>query len=71
MRVTSPIGDLPFEVTGVRREGRGLVVDGRLGAWRSQIHVGAGDVPMLVRAMRGPLAAAGAAVAIAVILRRR
>jgi hypothetical protein len=71
VRVTSPIGDLPFEVTAVRREGRELVVEGSLGAWRSQIHVGAGDVPMLARALRGPLAAAAVAAAAVVVLRRR
>jgi hypothetical protein len=71
VRVTSPIGDLPFEVTAVRREGRELVVEGSLGAWRSQIHVGAGDLPMIVRAVRGPLAVAGVAVAAAAVLRRR
>jgi hypothetical protein len=71
MRVTSPIGDLPFEVTAVRREGRELVVEGSLGAWRSQIHVGAGDVPMLARALRAPLAAAGIGIAALVLLRRR
>ena len=34
MRVRSPIGDLPFTVTGVRRGGEGIVVEGELGAWR-------------------------------------
>jgi hypothetical protein len=67
--VSSPIGDLPFEVTRVRREGRELVVEGLLGTWRSQIHVGAGDLPMLARALRGPIAAAAAA-ALAVRLAR-
>jgi hypothetical protein len=71
MRVTSPIGDLPFEVTAVRRDGRELVVEGSLGAWRSQIHVGAGDLPMLARAVRGPLVGAGLAAAALVLLRRR
>jgi hypothetical protein len=70
MKVSSPIGDLPFEVTGVRREGRELVVDGLLGTWRSRIHVGVEDVPMLARAVRVPLAA-GASAAIAVYLLRR
>ena len=72
MRVSSPIGDLPFEVTAVRLEGRELVVEGLLGTWRSRIHVGVEDVPMLARALRVPLAAgASAAVAVLWIRRRR
>jgi len=71
VRVTSPIGDLPFEVEAVRIEGRELVVDGRLGAWKSQIHVEAADMPMLVRALRVPLAAVAAAGLAAYVVGRR
>jgi hypothetical protein len=72
VRVSSPIGDLPFEVTGVRIEGRELVVEGLLGTWRSRIHVGLGDAPMLARAMRAPLAtAAVGALAVHLVRRRR
>jgi len=44
MRVRSPIGDLPFRVIAIRRDGRELVIHGELGAWRSEVRVGAGDV---------------------------
>ncbi len=44
MRVRSPIGDLPFKVTAIRRDGRELVIHGELGAWRSEVRVGADDV---------------------------
>ena len=71
MRVTSPIGDLPFEVEAVRIEGRELIVDGRLGAWQSRIHVEAADVPMLARALRLPLAAVAAAGLAAILVGRR
>jgi hypothetical protein len=71
MRVTSPIGDLPFAVEAVRLEGRELVVEGRLGAWESRIHVGPEDVPMLARALRVPLAAVAAAGLSAYLLGRR
>lgn len=71
MRVTSPIGDLPFEVEAVRIEGRALVVDGRLGAWKSRIHIDAADVPMLVRALRVPLTAVAAAGLAAYVVGRR
>ena len=71
MRGRSPIGDLPFTVTGVRRGGEGLIVDGELGAWPSQVEVGPGDVPMLAKALRGPLVAAAVVGATALILARR
>jgi hypothetical protein len=71
MRVRSPIGELPFTITAVRREGRGVVVEGELGAWRSQIEIEAADIPMLARALRRPLAVAAVASAVIVIVRRR
>jgi hypothetical protein len=71
VRVSSPIGDLPFEIEGVRLEGRELVVEGRLGAWESRIHVGPQDVPMLARALRVPLAAVAAAGLAAYLAGRR
>ncbi len=70
MRVRSPIGDLPFTVTGVRLEGARVVVDGELGAWRSQVTVSAEDVPQLARALRKPLIGLAAATAAIVVLRR-
>jgi hypothetical protein len=70
VRVSSPIGDLPFEITGVRIEGREVVVEGLLGTWRSCIHIGPGDAPMLARALRGPLAAGFAAVVVVHLARR-
>jgi hypothetical protein len=72
MRVRSPIGDLPFTVTGFSRgENGAIVVEGELGAWESQVEVGLGDVPMLARALRGPLVAAALVAAAAVIATRR
>ncbi len=73
MRVQSPIGDLPFTVTAVRLKDGELVVEGELGAWRSQIFLSPGDVPMLARALRKPLLAAAAVgvVVVAVAARRR
>lgn len=67
----SPIGDLPFTLTGVRRDGAHLVVDGELGAWPSRIEIGAADVPGLVAVARRPLALAAAAAALVLLLRRR
>jgi hypothetical protein len=71
MRVRSPIGDLPFTVTGVRVRDRELVVDGELGTWRSQIEISAADIPMLARALRTPLLGAAAVGVVVIALRRR
>ncbi len=49
MRVRSPIGDLPFRITSIRRDGRELVIGGELGAWRSEVRVGAGDIKDVAR----------------------
>ena len=48
-----------------------MVVEGELGTWRSRIEVGAEDLPMLGRALRGPLIAAGLGLAGIALLRRR
>jgi hypothetical protein len=71
MRVRSPIGDLPFAVTAVRVEDRELVIDGELGAWRSQINVSASDVPMIARALKKPLIVAVAVGVATIAVRRR
>lgn len=71
MKVTSPIGELPFVVQGVSLHDGHVVVHGELGAWRSRIEVGAEDLPMLGRALRGPLIAAGLGLAAGIALLRR
>ena len=74
MKVTSPIGELPFTVRSVSLEGRHMVVEGDLegdlGTWPSRIEVGVEDLPMLARAFRGPLVAAGIGVIALAVLRR-
>jgi uncharacterized protein (UPF0212 family) len=70
MKVTSPIGELPFTVRSVSLEGHHVVVEGELGAWRSRIEVGAEDLPMLGRALRGPLVAAAIGLVALTFLRR-
>jgi hypothetical protein len=49
MRVRSPIGDLPFRITGIRREGRVLIIYGELGTWRSEVRIGGEDVRAVAR----------------------
>ena len=70
MRVTSPIGELPFTVRSVSLHRGQIVVEGELGAWRSRIEVGRNDVPMLARALKRPLIGVAVAAAAIVVLRR-
>ena len=70
MKVTSPIGELPFTVRSVTLEGRHMVVEGDLGSFTSRIEVGAEDLPMLAHAFRGPLVVAGIGVIALAVLRR-
>jgi hypothetical protein len=67
MRVSSPIGDLPFTPERIRVSRGGIDVDGSMGAWPAHVHVDAADLPRLARLL--PLrviAAAGAVAALAV-----
>jgi hypothetical protein len=49
MRVSSPIGDLPFEAQHLRLSRRGLDIDGAMGAWPAHVHVDCRDLPALAR----------------------
>lgn len=48
MRVSSPIGEFPFNVERVRWRD-GLRVDGRLGTWRVHVRLEAADLRQLAR----------------------
>lgn len=58
MRVSSPIGDLPFEPRRLRYASKGLEIEGVMGAWPAKVQVDASDVPAIVRMVRVPLAVA-------------
>lgn len=49
MKVSSPVGDFPFEVKRLGVEGRKLIVHGFMGAWPARVEIGPEDVPQLVR----------------------
>ncbi len=57
MRVSSPVGDFPFEPSSLRLEAGALVVDGSMGAWPATVHVELSDVPTLLRLVPRPLLA--------------
>ena len=49
MKVSSPIGELPFEPRRVRVSRRGLDIDGAMGAWPAHVHIDFSDLPPLAR----------------------
>jgi hypothetical protein len=55
MKVSSPVGDFPFEVRAVTLEGRTLIVQGSMGAWPARVEVGPDDIPRLLRLIPTPV----------------
>lgn len=56
MKVSSPIGDLPFEPRTLKVRGRGLEMQGVMGAWPARVQIDLGDVVPMVRLVAKPLA---------------
>ena len=65
MRVSSPIGDLPFEPRALRIRNGGLEIEGAMGAWPAHVAIGLRDVPAVLRLIATPAALAAAALAVA------
>lgn len=57
MKVSSPVGDFPFQPTSMRFQDGGLVVEGAMGAWPATIQVGPSDVLVVVRILPRSLVA--------------
>ena len=57
MKVSSPVGDFPFEARRLRYEDRALVLEGSMGAWPAEIRVATEDAPLLVRLVPWPILA--------------
>ena len=57
MKVSSPVGDFPFEANELGIEGGNLVVRGSMGAWPARVEIGPEDVPRLVRLIPAPVLA--------------
>ena len=67
MRVSSPIGELPFEPTQLRYRGGTLEMDGRMGEWPARVVIEPSDLPPLLRLVRKPALVVSAAAAITVL----
>jgi hypothetical protein len=64
VRVSSPIGDLPFEPRALRLRNGGLEIDGVMGAWPAQVSIGLDDAPAVLRLLAKPAAILAAVVAV-------
>jgi hypothetical protein len=67
MRVSSPIGDFPFNVATIRVADNGLVVEGEMGAWPASVHVEASDVVAVARAVPKPVWLVGFSVLVVLV----
>jgi hypothetical protein len=67
MKVSSPVGDFPFELTRMRIRGHKLVIEGSMGAWPAQIEVHARDIAQLARMVPPPVWVIGALATLALV----
>jgi hypothetical protein len=72
MKVSSPVGEFPFEPDRLSREGTRIALEGRMGAWPARVEFGPEDGLRFAR-LAGPALALPAVgmVVIAALLRRR
>ena len=68
MKVSSPVGDLPFEVTRWGWKQRTIVLEGAMGAWPARIVIYPRDAPKLLKLFRGPLIVLGAIIFVLLLL---
>jgi hypothetical protein len=47
MKVSSPIGELPFEPRRVTVSRAGIEIEGAMGAWPAHVHIDVADLPAL------------------------
>ena len=64
VKVSSPIGDLPFEPRELSVQDGGIEIRGVMGAWPAHVRIGASDLPALARLLAKPAAAAAVGVVI-------
>jgi hypothetical protein len=67
MKVSSPVGDFPFEADEIGLERGHLVVRGSMGAWPARVEIGPEDVPRLIKLIPSSALAATGLLLIAVV----
>jgi hypothetical protein len=64
MKVSSPIGELPFEPRKLTVRPGGIQIEGAMGAWPAYVQIDARDLPALARLLARPAAVTAAATVI-------
>lgn len=64
MKVSSPIGELPFEPRKLTVRPGGIQIEGAMGAWPAYVQIDARDLPALARLLARPAAVTAAAAVI-------
>jgi hypothetical protein len=67
MKVSSPVGEFPFEPRRIELQDGGVVVHGSMGAWPATVRVDPADIPSLIRVVPWPVWAT--LLGVAVIIR--
>jgi hypothetical protein len=55
MKVSSPVGDFPFDPKRLEISSTGLVLHGEMGAWPATVRVDLSDVPALMALIPRPI----------------
>jgi hypothetical protein len=56
VKVSSPIGELPFELRKMSVRSDGIKIEGMMGAWPARVQIEPRDLPALVRLLAKPAA---------------
>lgn len=68
MKVSSPIGELPFTPKKLRLRGKAIEMEGVMGAWPARVQVTLADVPSLLRVLLVPILVTVVLVAVVVVV---
>ena len=64
MKVSSPIGELPFKLRKLTVRSDGIKIEGAMGAWPAHVQIEPRDLPALARLLAKPAAVTAAATVI-------
>jgi hypothetical protein len=71
MKVSSPIGELPFELRKMTVRSDGIKIEGMMGAWPARVQIEPRDLPALVRLAAKPAAVTVIVAGLASLATRR
>ncbi len=71
MKVSSPVGEFPFEPRRLKLKDGHLVLEGSMGAWPAKVEMELGDLVRIARLVPWPVLAVGAVAVIGLLGRPR